>query len=106
MGQTLKSWWRVLYSRWTNAMPRFFKRVLWIACSLGAIAIGVQTAIQQGGVEPHEWWNDIYKVMLGISGGAMVVSKLTQKYDEHGQPVSHDKEKEEKGNTVLDHDDF
>ena len=104
MGQTLKSWWEVLKSRWTNAMPKFFKWVFRIFAFIGGLALAVNEGMVVAGAQPHEWWIDIYPYLIGTSAGAAFVAKMTQKYDEQGKPISG--KKKEKENTVLDHDNF
>ena len=79
---------RILYRRWNNAMPRFFRYVCWIGALVSGTAIAVNTAIVAGGGITHEWWNDIYPYLVGIPAGAAFVAKFTQQYD--GGPIERD----------------
>ena len=77
----------VLRQRWSNAMPKFFKRVCWLSALVGGTALAVNTAITSGGGTTHEWWNDIYPYLLGVPAGAAFVAKFTQNYDRDGKPI-------------------
>ena len=77
----------VLRQRWSNAMPKFFKKVCWLSALVGGTALAVNTAITSGGGSTHEWWNDIYPYLIGVPAGAAFVAKFTQNYDKAGNPV-------------------
>ena len=77
----------VLKTRWTNAMPKFFRMVCWVSALVGGTALAVNTAIMTGGGATHEWWNDIYPYLIGIPAGAAFVAKFTQNYDRDGNPI-------------------
>lgn len=77
----------VLRRRWSNAMPKFFKKVCWLSALVGGTALAVNTAIMSGGGSTHEWWQDIYPYLIGIPAGAAFVAKFTQNYDRDGNPI-------------------
>ena len=77
----------VLRQRWSNAMPKFFKKVCWLSALVGGTALAVNTAIMSGGGSTHEWWQDIYPYLIGIPAGAAFVAKFTQNYDHDGNPI-------------------
>jgi len=77
----------VLRQRWSNAMPKFFKKVCWLSALVGGTALAVNTAITSGGGSTHEWWNDIYPYLIGVPAGAAFVAKFTQNYDKAGNPI-------------------
>lgn len=79
----------VLRQRWSNAMPKFFRKVCWICALVSGTALAVNTAITAGGGVPHEWWSDIYPYLLGIPAGAAFVAKFTQNYDRDGNPIKN-----------------
>lgn len=90
----MKEIWLTLCNRWKNAMPKFFKVIMWICALISGTALAVNTAIIAGGGTTHEWWNDIYPYLLGIPGGAAFVCKFTQKYAETGDPLVEGYDKE------------
>ena len=77
----------VLRQRWSNAMPKFFRKVCWLSALVGGAALAVNTAITSGGGTTHEWWNDIYPYLIGVPAGAAFVAKFTQNYDRDGNPI-------------------
>lgn len=83
--------------RWSKSMPKFFKWILGLAAALGGVVVAVNEGYAQYGITPPEWWMKIQPILLGISIGAVAVSKLT---------VKGGMEKEESKNTILDKDDF
>ena len=76
-----------LKSRWRNAMPRFFKRMMWICGLVSGTALAANEAMQVANIEPHQWWIDVRPYLIAVPAGAMFVCKFTQKYDDHGNPV-------------------
>lgn len=97
-------WWRTARTRWHNVMPRFFKKVAIVCSAISASALAVNGGFLSVGAEVPEWWADIYPYLIAFPAGMAVLAKFTQAYDKNGNPISP--EKEEKGNTVLDHDNF
>lgn len=79
--------WQTLKSRWHNAMPRFFKRMMWICGIISGAAIAIHESFAQLGIQPHDWWMDAERYLIGGSVGAMAVCKLTQSYDKDGKPL-------------------
>lgn len=90
----MKKLWLTLKSRWQNTMPKFFRCVCWICSLISGTALAVNTAIVAGGGAPHEWWSDIYPYLLGIPAGMAFAAKFTQNYDNHGNPITHNDEKD------------
>ena len=104
----LKSFWQVLSHRWKNTMPKFFRIVFWVCALVSGTALAVNTAIISAGGNPHEWWQDIYPMLIGFPAGMAFAAKFSQTYGKDGKPVDYDeyRKKEKEGKTVLDHDDF
>ena len=85
----------VIRSRWRNAMPRFFKRLMWLCGLISGTALAANEAMQVAGIEPHQWWIDVRPYLISVPAGAMFACKFTQRYDDHGQPIEGaDSEKE------------
>ena len=100
----LKRWFQTARTRWHNVMPKFFKKVA-IACSaVSGAALATNGAFLSVGADVPDWWADIYPYLIAFPAGMAVLCKFTQAYDKDGNPISPDKE--EKGNTVLNHDNF
>lgn len=89
-------------------MPKFFRVVFWVCSLISGTALAVNTAILAAGGTTHEWWNDLYPYLIGIPAGMAFVCKFTQTYGKDGKPISYEKQrdKELKGKTILDKDDF
>ncbi len=83
----MKHLWHTIRDRWRNAMPKFFRIICWTCTLISGTALAVNEAMQAGGATPHEWWNDIYPYLLGIPAGMAFVAKMTQGYDDHGNPI-------------------
>jgi hypothetical protein len=83
----MKKFLLLILSRWRNAMPMFFKRLMWICGAISGATIAIHEAFAQYGIEPHEWWTDAERYLIGGSIGAMFVCKFTQNYDNNGNPV-------------------
>lgn len=66
-----------LKRRWMAKMPTFFHNLM-IACAcIVGTAIGINTMLQVAGATPHQWWQDIYPLLIGIPTGMGIVCKLT-----------------------------
>lgn len=87
-------------SRWGKTMPKFFKSVMWLCGLVSGTALAVNTALMTAGVQPHEWWTDIFPYLIGIPAGAMFACKFTV----NGGMVED--EQKESSNTILDQDNF
>ena len=108
MGEKVKNTGNELRRRWLARMPRFFHRLMIICTCIVATAISINTMLQIAGATPHQWWNDIYPLLIGIPSGMAIVCKLT--VDEGYKDIDPDKliesnpmlkkheETEEKGN--------
>ena len=79
--------WNTLRSRWRNAMPIFFKRMMWICGLISGTALAVNEAMTVAGVQPHEWWTDIMPYLVGVPAGVMFACKFTQTYGKNGEPI-------------------
>lgn len=69
----------VIKERWNKTMPRFFKWIFGIAAACGSMAVTVNELYAQYNTTPPEWWSRISPILIGISIGAVAVSKLTVK---------------------------
>jgi len=86
--KTMKDFWKELKARWRNAMPQFFKRMMWICGLVSGTALAANEAMAVAGIEPHQWWIDIRPYLIAVPAGAMFACKFTQNYDRDGNPVS------------------
>ena len=86
--KTMKDFWKELRQRWRNAMPQFFKRMMWICGLVSGTALAANEAMTVAGIEPHQWWIDIRPYLIAVPAGAMFACKFTQNYDRDGTPVS------------------
>ena len=77
--------WRTLTSRWRNAMPQFFKRMMWICGLISGTALAVNEALAAASIEPPEWWMDIRPYLIAVPAGAMFACKFTQTYNKEGE---------------------
>ena len=85
--KTMKDFWKELKTRWQNAMPRFFKRMMWICGLISGTALAAHESMAVAGIQPHEWWLDIEPYLVAVPAGAMFACKFTQNYDRDGNPV-------------------
>ena len=83
----MKDLWKTLKSRWCNTMPVFFRRIMWIGGLVSGAAMTVHEAFAQLGIQPHEWWTDVERYLIGGGLTAMFVCKFTQKYGKDGEPI-------------------
>lgn len=85
--KTMNQFWKTLKSRWQNAMPRFFKRMMWVCGLISGTALAAHESMALAGIQPHAWWLDIEPYLVAVPAGAMFACKFTQGYDKHGNPV-------------------
>ena len=64
-------------SRWSQAMPKFFKKVMWLCGLISGTALAVNESLQLIGAEPDEWWKTIFPYLVSIPAGAMFAAKFT-----------------------------
>lgn len=81
----MKEFWTEMRTRWHNAMPRFFKRMMWICGLISGTALAAHESMALAGIQPHEWWLDIEPYLVAVPAGAMFACKFTQQYN--GKPV-------------------
>ena len=86
--KTMKDFWKELRQRWRNAMPQFFKRMMWICGLISGTALAAHESMALAGIQPHQWWLDIEPYLVAVPAGAMFACKFTQSYDRDGQPIS------------------
>lgn len=77
MGEKIKHTGNELKQRWLAKMPKFFKRIIIICVIVVSTAIGVNTMLGVAGATPHEWWTNIYPLLIGVPTGMAIVCKLT-----------------------------
>lgn len=94
--KTMKDFWKEMKTRWQNAMPKFFKRMMWICGLISGTALAANEAMELAHIEPHQWWIDIRAYFIAVPAGAMFACKFTQNYDRDGNPV---KKEMPKGNS-------
>lgn len=100
-------WWkrfrrrgRELRERWSKKMPRFFRQLTVLCVCVVGTAFGINQTMMMAGASPHEWWNDIYPMLIGIPTGMVIVCKLTVA----GGYKDVDPEKLTKHNHILNKD--
>ena len=63
--------------RWVMKMPRFFRGLVVLCVCIVGTAFGINTTMVTAGAIPHEWWNDIYPLLIGVPTGMAIICKLT-----------------------------
>lgn len=89
-----------LRRRWMAKMPKFFHTLMVICTCIVGTAIGINTMLGIAGATPHQWWIDIYPLLVGVPSGMAIVCKLT--VEEGYKDI--DPDKLIKGNPILDDD--
>lgn len=77
MGEQIKKTGNELKERWTQRMPRFFRQIVVLCACIVGTAFGVNTMLNMTGAVAHEWWSDIYPLLIGVPTGMTIVCKLT-----------------------------
>ena len=77
MGEQIKNTSNELKERWKQKMPRFFKRLMTLCVCIAGTALGVNQVMEIGHAQPHEWWTDVYPLLLSVPTGMAIVCKLT-----------------------------
>ena len=78
--------------RWKAKTPKIFKRIIKFALAISGLAIAVHGALVAAGAVEPDWWTAIYPYLIGVPAGMASVAKITQSYDENGNPIYEDKE--------------
>lgn len=73
----IKEIWGTARLRWKKAMPNFFKKMMTVFALVGGTAITVHIAFSELGIQPHEWWEELERYIVGISVGGCFVCKFT-----------------------------
>lgn len=79
----------VLKQRWSNAMPKFFRRMMWVCGLISGTALAANGSMELAHIQPHQWWIDVVPYLVAVPAGAMFACKFTQNYDKNGNPVSN-----------------
>lgn len=79
--------WNTLRSRWRNAMPIFFKRMMWLGGMMSGTAIAVHEVFDHYGIVADGWWLFVERYLIGVGVGIMFVCKFTQTYGKNGEPI-------------------
>lgn len=77
MGEKIKNTGNELKNRWVQKMPRFFRQLVILCMCIVVTAFSINTTLQMTGAVAHEWWTDIYPLLIGVPTGMAVVCKLT-----------------------------
>lgn len=77
MGEQIKKTGSELKGRWMGKMPRFFRQLVVLCACVAGTALGINTAMMMAGAMPHQWWTDIYPLLIGVPTGMAIVCKLT-----------------------------
>ena len=89
----MKKLFETLHDRWKAKTPLIFSRIIKIAIAISTIAIAIQTALVTAGAEIPEWWSSVFPYFVGAGAGMAAVAKLTQQYDNEGNPIKTSKKK-------------
>lgn len=100
MGEQIRNTGNELKERWTAKMPRFFRGLMILCTCIVGTALGVNQIMEIGHATPHEWWSDVYPLLLGVPTGMAIVCKLTVA----GGYKEIDPGKLTRGNHILDKD--
>ena len=100
MGETIKQTGSELKERWVQKMPRFFRQLVVLCACVMVTAFAINEIMIIGHATPHEWWNDIYPLLLTVPFGMIIVCKLTVA----GGYKEIDPGKVIQGNLTLDRD--
>lgn len=100
----MKDFWEELKARWRNAMPQFFKRMMWICGLISGTALAAHESMALAGIQPHQWWLDIEPYLVAVPAGAMFACKFTQNYDRNGNPVKKEMPKGDSPSAVNNSD--
>ena len=100
MGEHIKHTGSELKGRWVGKMPKFFRQLVILCACIVGTAFGVNTMLQMTGAVAHDWWNDIYPLLIGVPTGMAIVCKLTVA----GGYKDIDPDRLTRGNTILDKD--
>lgn len=84
-----------LRTRWKAKTPRIFKWIIKIALSISGVSIAIHSALMTAGANEPEWWMGIYPYLVGVPAGMAAVAKITQTYDNNGNPILNDELKDE-----------
>ena len=63
--------------RWQQQMPPFFRKIVKACACIIITAFTVNTIMVNGGAEPHQWWCDVYPLLLAVPAGMITICKLT-----------------------------
>lgn len=80
-----------LQNRWRAKTPIIFSRIIKIAVTLSASAIAIHTTCTNIGIDEPEWWLKAMPYLIGVGIGGGAVAKLTQQYDDNGNPIGNQK---------------
>ncbi len=100
MGEAIRHTGSELKGRWMQKMPPFFRRIVICCTCIAGTALAVNQVMVMGGATPHEWWNEVYPLLLGVPTGMAVICKLTVA----GGYKDIDPDRLTRGNTILDKD--
>ena len=78
-------------------MPRFFRQLTVLCACVAGTTFGINTMLTMTGAVAHEWWNDVYPLLIGVPTGMAIVCKLTVA----GGYKDIDPEKLTNGNIIL-----
>ena len=100
MGERIRHAGAELKERWKKKMPRFFRTLSVLCVCIVGTAFGINTTLQMTGAVAHEWWNDLYPLLIGVPTGMAIVCKLTVA----GGYKDIDPDRLTRGNIILNKD--
>ena len=81
--------WGTARLRWKKAMPKFFKKLMYIFIFIGGTAIAAHVAMTTFGITPHDWWLNISPYIIGGSAGGAFACKFTVNGGFRGEKIDH-----------------
>lgn len=100
MGERIKHTGDEIKDRWSQKMPRFFRQLVVVCVCVAGTAFGINTMLTISGAIAHEWWTNIYPLLIGVPTGMAIVCKLTVA----GGYKDIDPDKLTRHNPILDKD--
>ena len=99
MGEEIKKTGNEAVKRWQEKMPKFFKRLMTLAIGVIVTASAIHFGMPLLGAEHSEWWQEVYRYIIGVCIGVAMASKLTC------DGGFRDKSIEKINRTILEKDD-
>ena len=77
MGEVIRNTGNEISERWHKNMPPFFYWIVVIACGIGGTAFTINFALPALGGTHADWWEEIYRYVMGACIGIVFACKFT-----------------------------